>query len=109
MSDPYPYNAALDLVDRHLDEGREADLARARAETDRAEKFFKRMQEANERSVSQSDLDTAESARLQAVADLKQAEANLNLAQIDLAYAEIRAPISGRIGEAMLPAGRRVE
>ncbi|NNJ74482.1 MAG: benzoate-CoA ligase family protein [Anderseniella sp.] len=24
MSDPYPYNAALDLVDRHLDEGREA-------------------------------------------------------------------------------------
>ncbi len=27
MSDPYPYNAALDLVDRHLDEGREAKLA----------------------------------------------------------------------------------
>jgi 4-hydroxybenzoate-CoA ligase len=24
MSDPYPYNAALDLVDRHLEEGREA-------------------------------------------------------------------------------------
>ncbi|WP_108880147.1 benzoate-CoA ligase family protein [Anderseniella sp. Alg231-50] len=24
MSDPYPYNAALDLVDRHLDEGRES-------------------------------------------------------------------------------------
>lgn len=24
MSDPYPYNAALDLVDRHLDEGRAA-------------------------------------------------------------------------------------
>ena len=23
MSDPYPYNAALDMVDRHLDEGRE--------------------------------------------------------------------------------------
>lgn len=91
-----------------LVEAREADLARARAEMDRAEKFFKRMQEANERSVSQSDLDTAESAQLQAVASLKQAEANLNLAQIDLAYAEIRAPISGRIGEAMLTKGNYV-
>ena len=91
-----------------LVEAREADLARARAEMDRAEKFLKRMMEANERSVSQSDLDTAESAQLQAVASLKYAEANLNLAQIDLAYAEIRAPISGRIGEAMLTKGNYV-
>ena len=91
-----------------LVEAREAELARAKAELDRAEKFLKRMMEANARSVSQSDLDTAESAKLQAVANLKQAEANLNMAQIDFDYSEIRAPISGRIGAAMLTKGNFV-
>jgi len=91
-----------------LVEARKADLARARAEVDRAEKFLQRMKEANARSVSQSDLDTAESAQLQAVANLKQAEANLNIAQINLAYSEIRAPISGRIGAAMLTKGNYI-
>jgi membrane fusion protein (multidrug efflux system) len=89
-------------------EVRAAELAGAQAEMNRTEKFLKRMHEASERSVSQSDLDTAESAHLQAVANIKQAEANLNLAQIDLAYAEIRAPISGRIGAAMLTKGNYV-
>jgi RND family efflux transporter MFP subunit len=89
-------------------EVRVAELAGAQAEFNRSEKFLERMHEASERSVSQSDLDTAESAHLQAVANIKQAEANLNLAQIDLAYTEIRAPISGRIGAAMLTKGNYV-
>jgi membrane fusion protein (multidrug efflux system) len=89
-------------------EVRVAELARAKAEASRAEKFLKRMGEASERSVSQADLDTAESENLQAIANLKQAEANLNLAKIDLAYSEIRAPISGRIGAAMLTKGNYV-
>ena len=88
-----------------LVEVRKAELARAAAELDRADKFLDRMHEASERSVSQSDLDTAESAHLQAVANMKLAEANLNLARIDLGYAQIRAPISGRIGAAMLTKG----
>lgn len=91
-----------------LVEVREAELAGAEAELDRADKFLERMHEASERSVSQSDLDTAESAHLQAVANMKQAQANLNLAQIDLGYAQIRAPISGRIGAAMLTRGNYV-
>lgn len=89
-------------------EVRVAELARAKAEVTRSDKFLKRMHEANARSVSQADLDTAESDNLQALAHLKQAEANLNLAHIDLAYAEIRAPISGRIGAAMLTKGNYV-
>ena len=89
-------------------EQRQAELARAKAERDRAEKFFSQMQTADARAVSQSDVDTAESAHLQALATLKQAEANLNLAKIDLAYSEIRAPISGRIGVAMLTKGNYV-
>ncbi len=89
-------------------EVRAAELARAEAELKRAERFLQRMQEADQRSISQSDLDTAESAQLQAVAQLKQAEANLNLAKIDLGYSEVRAPISGRIGAAMLTKGNYV-
>lgn len=91
-----------------LVEVRKAELARAAAELDRADKFLDRMHEASERSVSQSDLDTAESAHLQAVANMKLAEANLNLARIDLGYAQIRAPISGRIGAAMLTKGNYI-
>ena len=67
------------------------------------------MKDAGERSISQSDLDRADSAHLQAVANLKQAEANVVIAQIDLSYAEIRAPISGRIGAANLTKGNYVD
>lgn len=88
---------------------REAELARAEAELKRSEQFLVRMREAGARSISQSDLDTAESNHLQAVAAQKQAEANLNLARIDLAYSEIRAPINGRIGAAMLTKGNYVD
>ena len=88
---------------------REAELARTEAELKRSEQFLVRMREASARSISQSDLDTAESNHLQAVAAQKQAEANLNLARIDLAYSEIRAPIRGRIGAAMLTKGNYVD
>ena len=87
--DRKPYQAMVDV--------REAELARAQAELTNAERYLKRMKDAGERSISQSDLDRADSAHLQAVANLKQAEANVVIAQIDLSYAEIRAPISGRI------------
>jgi len=90
-------------------EVREAELARAEAELKRSKQFLDRMREASARSISQSDLDTAESNHLQAVAAYKQAEANLNMARIDLAYAEIRAPINGRIGAAMLTKGNYVD
>lgn len=90
-------------------EVRAAELARSQADLMNAERFLKRMKNAGERSVSQSDLDKAESMHLQAVAGLKQAEANLNLANIDLEYAEIRSPISGRIGAAHLTKGNYVD
>lgn len=90
-------------------EVRDAELARAQADLTNAERYLKRMQSAGKRSISQSDLDKAESTHLQAVANLKQAEANLNLSKIDLEYAEIRSPISGRIGAARLTKGNYVD
>ncbi len=94
---------------RAMVEARAAELASARAEVSRAQKFLKRLNEAGERSVSQSDIDTAESANLQAIATMKQAEANLNLAEVDLSYTEIRAPISGRVGAAKITKGNYVD
>lgn len=89
-------------------EVRQAELAQSRAELERAVKYLKRLRAASERSISQTDLDTAESAEQQARAAVQQAQANLNLAQIDLGFCEIHAPISGRIGAALVTKGNYV-
>jgi len=90
-----------------LVEAGEAMLESAKAELNRAQKFMDRLKSASS-SVSESDLDTALSAYLKAQAILKQAEANLNLAQLDLGYSEIHSPIRGRIGSAMITKGNYV-
>lgn len=84
---------------------RQAERARAQVELERTTKYLKRLQSASNRSVSESDLESPESAQLQAKAGLQQADANLNLAQIDLDFCEIYAPISGRIGAALVTKG----
>ena len=86
----------------------EAELAQANAALVRAQKFYDRMKSADIRSISKTDLDKAESDYLQAQAGVKQSEANLNLARINLGYTDIRAPISGRIGAARITKGNYV-
>ncbi|MFO7974772.1 MAG: efflux RND transporter periplasmic adaptor subunit [Candidatus Hydrogenedentota bacterium] len=100
----------------------EADLESAKANLVRAEKYFQRLKNADERSVVQAEMDKASAdfeqakARVkqataavqQAKAALEEAKANLSLARIDLGYAEIRAPITGRIGEALVTEGNYV-
>ena len=100
----------------------QADLEAARANLVRAEKYFERLKNADERSVVQADMDKATAdfeqsqARVkqaaaavqQAQAALEQAKANLSLARIDLGYTEIRAPISGPIGKALVTEGNYV-
>ncbi|NOU35577.1 MAG: efflux RND transporter periplasmic adaptor subunit [Kiritimatiellaceae bacterium] len=87
---------------------REAELAQAEAALSRAEKYYDRIKSADARSISKTSLDTAESDCLQAKAAVKQTEANLNLARINLGYTEITAPISGRIGIAEITKGNYV-
>ncbi|MDF7809273.1 efflux RND transporter periplasmic adaptor subunit [Pontiellaceae bacterium B12219] len=91
-------------------EVREAELNRSKAELNRAEKYLERINKAGDAgSVSKSDVDQAVAIQLQAVANLKQAEANLTLAKLDLSYSEIRSPINGRIGAAMVTKGNYVD
>jgi membrane fusion protein, multidrug efflux system len=59
--------------------------------------------------VSQSVYDSALSAHQVAQADVKQADAALNQAKLDLEYAHITAPISGRVGRAELTVGNVVD
>ncbi len=87
---------------------REAELAQANAALVRAQKFYDRMKSADIRSISKTDFDKAESDYLQAQAGVKQGEAGLNLARINLGYTEIKAPISGRIGAAKITKGNYV-
>lgn len=73
----------------------------AEAELFRAQKLYDRMKTADARSVSRSDLETAESGLLRARADF-------NLAQVSLDYTEIKAPVGGRIGAAKVTKGNYV-
>lgn len=123
-----PFRARLALSEAALQQAEsslpaaKADLNAAKANFDRADKYLKRLQSADERSVVQANLDAAsadflqaqarveqaQAAVQQAEAAVQQAKANLQLARIDLAYTEIRAPIAGRIGEALVTKGNYV-
>ena len=55
--------------------------------------------------LSQADLELAQSNLANAKANVKAAKAALDLAKLDLDYTEVRSPISGHIGKALLTKG----
>ena len=59
----------------------------------------------NENMLSKADLEMAESALATAQANVKAAQASLDLAKLDLDYTEVRSPISGYIGKALMTKG----
>lgn len=59
-------------------------------------------------AVSKQDAEAADAALLQAVAQVNAAKAALASAKIDLEHAEVRAPISGRIGKSSVTEGALV-
>ena len=88
---------------------RQAELASAKANLVRAERDYKRQKSLGSHNyASKATLDTSESNYLQAKAAVAQAEANLDLAKIDLDYTEIKAPITGYIGKALVTEGNYV-
>ena len=88
---------------------RQAELASAKANLVRAERDYKRQKSLSSQNyASKATLDTSESNYLQAKAAVAQAEANLDLAKIDLDYTEIKAPITGYIGKALVTEGNYV-
>ncbi|MDO4987775.1 MAG: efflux RND transporter periplasmic adaptor subunit [Synergistes sp.] len=98
--DPVSYQAKVDLC--------RAQLESAEAELDVAEKYFARVKSAEERAVSAADRDKAENNVLLGRAAVASAKASLRLAEIDLSYTDIKAPITGKIGKAMVTKGNYV-
>ena len=87
----------------------EATLKRAHATQLQARQQSDRIVELRERNVASAQQSESAVAQLaQADADVAAAEAGLATAKLDLQYSEVRAPISGRIGRALITEGALV-
>jgi len=98
LIDPLPYQAALDSALAQQARA-EAALGQARATAER----FKPLAEAQ--AISRQDYANAQAAQLAAEADLAAGKAAVQTARISLGYTRVTAPISGRIGRALVTEG----
>lgn len=99
--DPDPFRVRVDSA--------KATLRRAEATQIQAEQLAERQKRLRERAVSSDQqYDNAVAALAQAEADVAGARAGLEAAELDLQYSEVRAPISGRIGRALITEGALV-
>ena len=84
----------------------EANLAKAQANEENAQAQFKRAQDLfKTKDISEARLDERRAEYSTAKAVVKQAQAQLDIANLNLNYTDVLAPISGRIGSATYSAG----
>jgi membrane fusion protein, multidrug efflux system len=99
--DPAPLQATVHAA--------EAALAKAQADAANAALTAKRYSElVGKRLISQQDLDSARANQRTTAAAVREAEANLEKARLDLGYATVTAPIAGRAGRALVTEGALV-
>ncbi|MDP2786791.1 MAG: efflux RND transporter periplasmic adaptor subunit [Pseudomonadota bacterium] len=90
-------------------ESAKASLAKARSQSLIAGQNLERMQAlVGSKAVSKQEFDQAVAAKSQADAEVAATQAALVRADIDLSYATVTAPISGRIGRALVTEGALV-
>jgi membrane fusion protein (multidrug efflux system) len=99
--DSAPYRAAFDSAQASLAKA-QANVAQASAQVER----YRPLVEAN--AVSKQEFTTLVTAEKQTQADVATAKAAVQTAQINLDYAAVTAPISGRIGQALVTEGALV-
>jgi len=88
----------------------EANLAAARARADMAASDAKRAKKLlDEKALSQREYDEKNNANKEAQAAVKSGEAALDLAKLNMEYAEVKAPITGRVGRPEITAGNTVQ
>jgi membrane fusion protein (multidrug efflux system) len=99
--DAAPYRATADSA--------QASVAKAQANLDQASALVTRNQPlVQENAISKQDFATLVTNQKQAAADLAAARAAATSADINLDYATVRAPISGRIGQSLVTEGALV-
>ncbi len=99
--DPAPYAAALSSARAALGKA-QANLTQASAQAER----YKPLVEAN--AVSKQEYVNVVAAQKQAEADVAASRAQVQIAQINSGYANVTAPIAGRIGRALVTEGALV-
>jgi membrane fusion protein (multidrug efflux system) len=99
--DPAPYQAAVDSAKAALSKA-QANLLQAKEQATR----FKPLADA--KAISAQEYVNAQAAQAQGEADVAAANAALRTAQLNLGYASVTAPISGRIGRALVTEGALV-
>lgn len=99
--DAAPYRAAIDSAQAGLARA-QANLTQAAAQARR----YKPLVEAN--AISQQEYQSAVAASQQAEADVAAGRAAVQTARINLGYANVTAPIAGRIGRALVTEGALV-
>ncbi|PJI99475.1 membrane fusion protein (multidrug efflux system) [Acidovorax sp. 69] len=99
--DPAPYAATAESARASLAKA-QANLAQASAQAER----YRPLVIAN--AISKQDFVNAEAAEKQAQADVAAAKASVRTADINLGYASVTSPISGRIGRALVTEGALV-
>ncbi len=82
-----------------------ARVSKAQATFTQASNYLKRLQTVRTGGVSATALELTEATKLEAQAELQEEQSALTLAELDLGYTRISAPISGRIGATTLTAG----
>jgi multidrug efflux system membrane fusion protein len=99
--DPAPYAAAVARAEAQVAAAK-ARLALTKGELDRGRQLW------DTKNLSQRDLDQRINADSEAAANLRAAEASLETARLDLAWTEVRAPVSGRVGRLEVTVGNLV-
>ncbi len=99
--DPAPFKADL--------QAKQALLAKARADAANAARIARRYQDlAAKGLLATQDRDTAIANKRSTAAAVEEAQANVDKARLDLEYATVKAPISGRAGRALVTEGALV-
>ena len=99
--DPRPFQAQLNLA--------EANLAQSRAALDLAKIQYARVEDLVEsRAIARQDYDTRKNAVDVSEAQVKQNEAAVDSARLNLEYTAIRSPIDGRAGHRLVDVGNVV-
>ncbi|MDC8771854.1 efflux RND transporter periplasmic adaptor subunit [Roseateles albus] len=99
--DPAPYQAALDSAQANLAKA-QANLSQAAAQAERNKPLYEG------RAISQQEYLISVASAKSAEADVAAAKAAITTAKLNLDYAHVTAPISGRIGRALVTEGALV-
>jgi RND family efflux transporter MFP subunit len=100
--DPRPYQAALEQAAANLQKA-ESQRQLQEANFSRAERLFQ------SKVTSKEEYDTSVAEKNQAEAQTAQAHAEVNLAQLNLDWTQVKAPVAGRLSRPLVTRGNLVQ